>query len=259
MLRWFEHSQVFHPDKILMATGAELKRPFEDVSFKSPDGISLHGWYFPANIPSPGSRGVFIYCHGNAGNVSHRLETCAALLESGLGVFIFDYRGFGKSAGKPTEEGTYRDTQAAYQWLKNRGFSASRIIAFGESLGGAIATELAIREPIGGLILENTFSCISDIGSEIFPWLPVRWIASIKYQTCLKLPQLKVPVLIMHSRTDGLIGFHHAEKNFAAAREPKLLWEIKGDHNSPITDCVTFLAGIAKFLDLIEQPQPSLA
>ena len=252
MLRWFEHSQVYQPDRNLTATGAELGRPFEDVRFKASDGVQLHGWFYPADSDSPRTKWALLLCHGNAGNIGHRLEMCRALLETGVNVFLFDYRGYGGSGGRPSEEGTYLDAQAAYQWLRQKGFAATNIIAFGESLGGGIASELAIREPVGGLILESSFCSTVDLGAELFPWLPVRWMSTIKYDTCRKLPRLKIPVLVMHSRTDEIIGFHHGQKNFAAANEPKLFWEITGDHNGPLSDQKQFMAGIEKFLQMAE-------
>lgn len=151
MLRWFEHSQVYHPDRVLTATGAELGRPFEDVRFKASDGVELNGWFFPASTnDSPRAQFALLLCHGNAGNISHRLDTCAALLATGASVFVFDYRGYGRSAGRPSEEGTYRDAQAAYQWLRQKGFAGTNIIAFGESLGGGVAAELAVRKRSAG-------------------------------------------------------------------------------------------------------------
>ncbi|HWI57461.1 MAG TPA: alpha/beta hydrolase, partial [Bacillota bacterium] len=233
MLRRFEHSQVYHPHRDLIASGAELGRPFEDVRFKAKDGVELHGWFFPAHPHAPRADQVILMCHGNAGNISHRLDTCQALLETGVNVFVFDYRGYGRSQGRPSEEGTYCDAQAAYQWLQQKGFSGRDIITFGESLGGGIASELALRETLAGLVLQSTFTSIPDIGSELFPWLPVRWLATIEYATSRRLPRLQLPVLVMHSRTDDLIGFHHGEKNFALANDPKLFWELKGDHNAP--------------------------
>jgi uncharacterized protein len=251
MLRLFEHSQVYHPDRSLTATGAELGRPFEDVWFKTKDGLELNGWFFPAtNKPAP-SQLVVLVCHGNAGNIGHRLDMCQALLETGVSVFVFDYRGYGRSQGRPSEEGTYRDAQAAHQWLRQKGYDATSILVFGESLGGGVATGLAMREETGGLILQSTFTSTPDLGAELFPWLPVRWLASIHYDTCHKLPLLKVPVLVMHSRNDELIRFRHGQKNFAAANEPKLFWELRGEHNDPLADRKHFIAGLEKFLVLV--------
>lgn len=252
MLRWFEHHQVYHPSRARDATGAELGRPFEEAHFQSRDGVALHGWFFPAAVGSPRGSRVLLFCHGNAGNITHRLDTCEALLETGAAVFVFDYRGYGQSRGRPSEEGTYLDAQAAHAWLRAKGFPASHILAFGESLGGAVACELALREACGGLVLQSTFTSIPDIGAELFPWLPVRWIARIRYDTQAKLPRVNVPVLVMHSRADDLIAFAHGEKNFAAANPPKLFWELCGDHNNPLADRARFLEGLNRFFELIE-------
>jgi fermentation-respiration switch protein FrsA (DUF1100 family) len=252
MLRWFEHSQVYHPNRTLDAAGSELNRPFEDVFFEAADRIKVNGWFFPADTNSPRASLVVLVCHGNAGNISHRLDLCRALLATGVNVFLFDYRGYGRSEGRPSEKGTYRDAEAAYQWLQGKGFAGTNIVAYGESLGGGVAAELALRQPVGGLILRSTFTSIPDLGAELFPWLPVRWLASIRYDTCRKLPRLKNPVLVMHSRADELVGFRHGERNFAAANEPKLFWELSGMHNDSVADQEHFIAGMQKFLDVVE-------
>ena len=267
MLRWFEHSQVYHPDRNLIATGEELGRPLEDFFVQTSDGVKVNGWFFPPADASSSRGGLaFLICHGNAGNISHRLELCRLLLSTGASALVFDYRGYGRSQGRPSEEGTYLDAQAAYNWLLHRGFRGDQIIAFGESLGGAVAAEVAVREKLAGLILQNTFTCIPDIGAELFPWLPVRRLSSMRYDTCRKLPRIKVPVLVMHSRADELIGFRHCEKNFAVACEPKLFWELSGSHNDALSDSKGFLEGIQKFLqmlsthkDVSRDPRPKAA
>ena len=252
MLRWFEHRQVYHPTHGFAATGAALNRPWEDITFPATDGVALNGWFFPAATNSPRSLFAVLHCHGNGGNISHRLEAAAGLLDLGVGVFLFDYRGYGRSAGRPSEEGTYRDAQGAYAWLRRRGFADTNILVFGESLGGAVAAELARREPVGGLVLQSTFTSIPDVGVELFPWLPVRWLAHTRYDTCAKLPLIRVPVLVLHSRTDTLIPFHHAERNFAAANEPKLLVELAGDHNDSVqTGRAELVEGMERFFRLI--------
>lgn len=257
MLQWFEHTQVYHPTRILYATGAELGRPYQDVYFKTEDGVRLNGWFFPANANSRDSS-VVLYCHGNGGNISYRLDMAAALLSTGVAVFLFDYRGYGRSDGRPSEDGTYKDGAAAYRWLWQKGFAPADVLAYGESLGGGVAAELASRFVVGGLILQSTFTCIADIGSELFPWLPVRWLAHIHYDTLSKLPNIKCPVLVMHSRADRLIRFEHSQKNFAAANPPKLFCEIFGDHNDPLTNRAQFITDFNKFLDLLRQnPQQS--
>jgi fermentation-respiration switch protein FrsA (DUF1100 family) len=251
MLRRFEHNQVYHPTREMVATGEELNRPVENVYFKAPDGVELNAWFYSADPDSPRRDYVILFCHGNASNISHRLDLYRVLLDMGVAVFAFDYRGYGRSKGSPNEEGTCRDAQAAYAWLRQKGYDPSQIIVHGESLGGGVAAELCLREPSAGLILHSTFTSIPDIGSELFPWLPVRWISRIRYDTHHKLPQLRIPVLVMHSRTDGLIAFHHAQRNFAAANEPKLFQEIQGTHTEPLASRDRFESGLEVFLHKI--------
>ena len=248
MFARFETAQVYHPDRQMDSDGTKLGRPFEDLWLTARDGPRLNAWFYPAFKNSPRSHVVVLFCHGNAGNISHRLESCAALLETGVNVLLFDYRGYGRSAGTPSEEGTYLDAQASYAWLIERGFQGRNIIAFGESLGGGVASELAVREQLGGLILQSTFTSIPDVGSELFPWLPVRWLARIHYDTRAKLPRIKAPVLIMHSQEDDLVSFKHAQANFAAANEPKTLWEFRGGHNDPLLERESFVQGLQRFI-----------
>jgi fermentation-respiration switch protein FrsA (DUF1100 family) len=234
-------------------------RRFEDVFFRASDGVELNGWFFPAGTNSPRAGLVILLCHGNSGNISHRLGMTQALLASGVNVFLFDYRGYGRSEGHPSEEGTYRDGVAAYGWLQQRGFAGKNILLFGESLGGGVASELATRFETRGLILQSTFTSIPDIGADLFPWLPVRWLGHIKYDTLSKLPRIKTPLLVMHSRADSLIRFHHSQRNFDAANEPKLFCELAGDHNDPLTNRSKFIADIERFLNLIARPQNQTA
>jgi fermentation-respiration switch protein FrsA (DUF1100 family) len=246
MLRWFEYKQIYYPSRAMDGAPGQLGRPFEDVFIPLKHGERVNAWYFPArNAASP----VVLVCHGNAGNISHRLDLCSLLLEAGAGVLLVEYRGYGRSDGKPGEENTYRDAQAAYHWLIGKGLAATNIIGYGESLGGGVVSELARREKLGGLILQSTFTSMTDLGAELFPWLPVRLISTIKYNTRAKLPNLHVPVLILHSRRDDLIAFHHAEENFAAANEPKFLREISGGHNDALwSSRPAMLAAIREFL-----------
>lgn len=252
LLRWFEYQNVFQPYGRLDADGSALGRPWEEVYFQASDGPRLHAWFFPAETNSPRAHLAVLFSHGNAGNLSHRLDSYALLLDLGLSVFAYDYRGYGHSAGRPSEEGTYLDALAAHAWLRARGFAATNVIAYGESLGGGVATELALREPLGGLILQSTFTSIPDLGAELFPWLPAHTLGTIKYDTRRRLPRVHVPVLVVHGRGDSLVPFHHAEQNFAAAREPKLFWELAGDHNDPLDNQrERFQDGLRKFLALL--------
>jgi fermentation-respiration switch protein FrsA (DUF1100 family) len=259
MLHWFEHSQVYHPTGEFDTEPGAVGLRAEDAVFQAADGVKLHGWFFPALPDSSTNNLVFLVSHGNGGNISHRLGQARALLQTGAAVLLYDYRGYGRSAGRPNEKGTYLDAQAAGAWLRQKGFAAANIISYGESLGGAVAAELAVSEPVGGLVLQSTFTSVPNLGSELFPWLPVRWLGTIKYDTLSKLPRVTVPVLVMHSRRDSLIGFQHAERNFAAAREPKLFAELRGDHNDPVWEEPAYVAAVGKFLEATKLSQAGAA
>jgi len=231
------------------ARASDLGLPFEEVFVTASDGPRLHAWFFPAKPGLGRGHLALLLCHGNGGNIGHRLGFYKAWLELGVNVFTFDYRGYGRSEGTPDEEGTYLDGQAATQWLRVRGFASENIILLGKSLGGGVAAGLARREQVGGLILQSTFTSIADIGADLFPWLPVRRLHRIRYDTHGKLPRIDVPVLIAHSRGDDLIKFSHAEKNFAAANAPKSFLEIAGNHISVLEEGrEEYLAGLDRFL-----------
>ncbi|HSV27048.1 MAG TPA: alpha/beta hydrolase, partial [Sedimentisphaerales bacterium] len=150
----------------------------------------------------------------------------------GLNVMIFDYRGYGASAGRPNEKGTYLDAQAAYDWVvKEKGALPRDIIAYGESLGGSIAAHLAGTNECGGLILDSAFTSLAAVGQRHFPWLPVRWIVGNKYDTTAFLAKVNCPVLVIHSRDDEIVPFDMGEELFRLAREPKKFVEIRGTHN----------------------------
>jgi len=251
LLRWFEYRQVFQPTRRFDARPDDLGRPWEEVEMVAADGVRLHAWFFPADSGSTNRHLALLHCHGNGGNISHRLDAASQWLAAGLNVLLLDYRGYGRSSGWPTEEGTYLDAQAACRWLGLRGFSGKNIIALGESLGGGVVTELARREPLGGLVLQSTFTSLTEVGSELFPWLPVRALSTIRYPTAERLTQVSVPVLVLHSRADTLVPFRHGERLAAAARGPKLFAEVLGDHNDTfIADQGQYRRAVHAFLEL---------
>lgn len=225
---------VFQPFRTLEAGPETLKRPYEDVFFRAADGVRLNAWYFPAETNSQFAHFAILICHGNAGNISHRLPLIETLLRTGAAVFAFDYRGYGRSDGSPSEKGTYRDAEAAREWLLTKGYLATNILALGESLGGGVAAEIALTKPLAGLVLQSTFTSVPDLAAEIAPWLPARLVLTTRFSTREKLGRIHVPVLVMHSRADRIIGFAHGERNFAAARDPKFFCELLGDHNDAI-------------------------
>jgi uncharacterized protein len=253
MLRWFEYRQVFQPSRAFETSGQDLGRPVEDVTFETADGVMLNAWYFPATPGAPRADWVWLLCHGNAGNISHRLRHASVLLDTGASAFLFDYRGYGRSHGRPTEAGTYLDAQAAHAWLCRRGYDPGRIMVLGESLGGAVGTELALREPVGGVALVAAFTSVPDLGAELFPWLPVRWLGTIGYRTVDKLAEVRVPVMVIHGPGDSLVPFRHAERNYAAIPGVKQLWTIPGDHNDFLhVDVARYAEGLRRFMELLE-------
>lgn len=255
ILRWFEYRQVFQPYRAFAAEGDELGAAWQEVWLKTSDGVRLNAWHFRASNAPLAEQEVFLICHGNGGNISHRLGLYGVLLDLGRDVLAFDYRGYGRSDGKPSEKGTYLDAQAAFGWLRQQGYRAEQILLLGESLGGGVATELATRETSGGLILQSTFTSIPDLAAGLYPWLPARTLATIRYDNLAKLPGIRVPLLVLHSRADTLIPFAHGQRLFQAANAPKLLREVHGDHNDTLdADREAYSAAVQAFLDLRGRP-----
>jgi uncharacterized protein len=234
------------PSRALMATPDEVGLRYAPVTITTDDDISLHGWFVPAEA----RLATLLFFHGNAGNISHRLDSLRIFHELGLATLIIDYRGYGESTGAPSEEGTYRDAEAAWRYLTvERQIVPGDIVLFGRSLGGAVAARLATRHTPGALILESTFTSVPDLAAELYPFLPVRWLTRFHYGTETNLRSVSCPVLIVHSRDDEIIAFAHAQRLFGAAREPKRLLEIRGDHNGGfLASRPIYVEGMAAFL-----------
>ncbi len=211
----------------LLAAPDAIGLDYEDVTLETSDGVRVHGWFVRGASPR-----ALLYFHGNAGNISHRLHSIKEFNELGLSVFIVDYRGYGRSTGKPTEKGLYRDAQAAWNYLSgDRGIAPDNIILFGRSLGGSVAAWLATHEAPAALIVDSSFTSVPDIGQEAYPWLPVRLLSRFRHPTREYVERSSCAVLVVHSRDDEIIPFHHGEAIFAAANEPKSFLEIRGGHN----------------------------
>ena len=230
LLAVFQSHLVFYPGtgREMIATPAQMGLPYEDIHLKTPDGVSLHGWYISAGQ----SRGTVLFLHGNAGNISHRLDSIEMFHRLGYSTLIFDYRGYGNSGGTPTEQGTYRDAEAAWRYLtEQRRIPSCRVVLFGESLGGAVAAWLAAREKPATLVIASGFTSVPDLGQKLYPYLPVRWLARIRYDTRESLRAVTAPVLIAHSPEDDIVPFEHGQALFAAANPPKQFLELAGGHN----------------------------
>ena len=231
LLFFFQSNLVYYPemDREVTATPASAKLQYEDLHLKTSDGIDLHGWYVPALQP----RGAVLFLHGNAGNISHRLDSVEMFHRLGYSTLIFDYRGYGNSSGKPSEQGTYRDAEAAWRYLtEQQHIPSCNIVIFGESLGGAVAAWLATRQQPGALIISSSFTSVPDLGQQLYPYLPVRFLARFRYDTRENLRSVSAPVLIAHSPQDDIIPYEHGRALFAAANPPKEFIELAGGHNN---------------------------
>jgi len=205
----------------------------EDAWFPAEDGTKLHGWF----LPHPQPLAVILYCHGNAGNVTHRADVLwdfHRLAESSI--LVFDYRGYGRSEGSPTEKGILADTRAARRWLANRtGVSENEIVLSGQSLGGAVAAVIAGQDGARALILENTFTSIRDMARYHYAWLPVWPVLRTKLDALDHLKRYPGPVLVAHAERDSIVPLEHGRKLFAVAPGRKEFFLIPGaDHNDPL-------------------------
>ena len=220
---------IFYPLRELHQTPADWGLAYEDVNLNTADNVQLHGWY----IPYQQSEQVLLFFHGNAGNISHRRDSIELFHRLGLNVFIIDYRGYGKSKGKPDEQGLYQDAAAAWRYLTDeKGFANNQILIFGRSLGGAVAARLASGVQARGLILESTFSSARDFARAVFPVLSRLVLTRYDFNTAENIQRVNYPVLVLHSPDDEIMPFYLGEKVFQAAHKPKNFVRMQGGHNN---------------------------
>lgn len=246
-LYFYQDKMIYFPTKDFDQTPETIGLKYEVVAVKTKDGINISGWYIPAEK----ERGVLLFCHGNAGNISHRLDSIKIFNSLHLSIFIFDYRGYGNSEGKPSEQGTYLDAEAAWNFLTNiKNKSPEKIVIFGRSIGGAVAAETALRKNPAALIIESGFKSIPEIGAHHYPWLPVKLIAKYKYSTIDKIGLIKCPKLIIHSPDDEIVPFKHGKELYEKASSPKEFFQIYGSHNEGfIISGNVYIGGLKNFLD----------
>jgi hypothetical protein len=232
LLRLFEWKSLYVPRATIEATPALLGLAFEDVTLVAADGVQLNGWW----LPHPAARGTIIHCHGNAGNLGHRVALAAELHRLGLNVFLFDYRGYGRSHGWPSERGLYRDARAAYEFVRAQYGNAEKppILVHGQSLGGAVAAQLACDKPVRGLILESAFTSAPDMARQLYPLLPARLLCAARYDTLASVQRLAIPKLIAHSAEDEMIPYAMSRRLFEAAAPPKRFVTLGGGHNDGV-------------------------
>ena len=244
----FQARLIYFPNvgRELAATPRDAGLDYEDVQLRSADNVVLNGWW----VPTRDARGAVLILHGNAGNISHRIGYLTLFNRLHYATLLIDYRGYGKSGGSPSEEGTYRDAEAAWLHLvETRKVNARDIVIVGESLGGAVATWLAAKYAPRALIIASAFTSVPDLGAQIYPWLPVRLLARIRYDNLDRIAKIAAPVLVAHSRDDEIVPFAHGEALFAAAREPKQFLAMRGGHNDALVFARDeWAAAVAAFL-----------
>jgi fermentation-respiration switch protein FrsA (DUF1100 family) len=231
-----EDSLIFQPSSEIIQTPGHAGLEFQDLYFTTADGVRVHGWF----IPHREARATWVWFHGNAGNISHRVENIKLLHHKvSVNIVIFDYRGYGRSAGSVSEEGTYRDGAAVLDFLVNQLRVDTRtLILFGRSLGAAVAAEMAGRFKIRALILESPFMSIREMAKTILPFLPLGSLLQTRYDVIEKIGKVKVPLLVLHGDRDEVVPYEQGNKVFAAAGEPKEFYSIAGAHHND-----TYLVG----------------
>lgn len=228
--RW-QHSKVFMPGRYPdgVWNPAPFGLPAKDIWLEAPDGVELHGWW----VPHPKARGTFLYCHGNTGSISQRIGTFRHLRRLRVNIFAFDYRGYGRSAGEPTEKGLYLDVRAAYDYLiETLGQPAETVMFFGHSLGGAVAVDCALDRSVAGLVIQSSFTGIRDAAKAFYPQFPMHLAARRQFRSIDKVAELPIPKLFIHGKSDQTVPFELGKRLFEAACEPKEFYPVpKAGHN----------------------------
>ena len=216
------------PTRQLQARPSQIGLDYEEVRLTASDGVSLHAWY----IPAAGAKLTLLFCHGNAGNISHRLDSIALFHKLGLNVFIFDYRGYGQSQGRPSEQGSYEDVLAAWRYLtKEQQTRAGQVVLFGRSLGAAVVSHLATQVEPGAVILESAFASVPDMAAKLLPLFPARWLAHYQYDNVKNVQSIHAPLLVIHSEHDEIIPYAQGRAVFEHGNEPKSFLQLHGGHN----------------------------
>ena len=244
-----EEAFIFYPEPDIVYTPSDRGMDYEDIYFRTSDGLKLHGWLVPGNKDV-----TLLWFHGNAGNISHRVENLGLLQQSlNANIFLFDYRGYGRSQGKPSEKGTYLDGEAAFSYLVSRSdIERDKIVAFGRSLGAAVAVYLASKERFWGVILESAFTSVKDMARKAFPLVP-GFLIRTKYDSLSRIKSIEVPILFIHGDSDDVVPIELGRRLCQEANEPKKFYTIPGaGHND--TYCVGGEQYFKVFRDFIEEP-----
>jgi hypothetical protein len=228
---------IFFPDPFVSDPPAGV----EERWITTDDGVRIHAWWAPGGADAP----VLIWSHGNGGNIANRAEVLLALQARGLAVLAYDYRGYGKSAGRPSEAGVHRDAHAAYESERARGTPPGRIVCFGESLGSAVTMDLATERPCAGVVVVSPFTTLAEVARRHYG--PLGALAGSRFDAIGKVPKLTVPLLVAHGDRDEIVPFELGERLFAAAPEPKRFLRVRGAHHNDVFDSRELLDAIADF------------
>lgn len=224
----FQTKLIYFPARAIEATPETVRLPFDEVTLTTKDGIKINAWF----VPNRDAKGTILFFHGNGGNNGDRVDILRVLHSFQFNIMIVDYRGYGKSEGNPSEQGTYLDALAAWEYLtRTRGIPDNSIVVMGESLGGAVAIDLASRYAPGALVVQSTFTCLADVAAMHYPLLPVRWLIRHYYDSLDKIERISCPKLFIHSEEDTLIPIANAKALFDRAKDPKQFMSTPGDHN----------------------------
>jgi len=239
-------SYIYYPERDIRLNPSSRGLAFVDVHLETSDRVKINAWWMPAKSP----RATVLFCHGNGGNISYYLETLVVFHRLGLSALIFDYRGYGNSQGKPSEQGTYLDAEAAWQYLiDEQKIAPGQLIIWGRSLGGAVAARTAARHPCGMLILESAFTSVPEVAHAHIAWLPTWVFSRHRYETLRYLEQVTAPTLVIHSPEDEIIPFAHGRRLFEAINGHKAFLKIKGSHNQGFIDSqALYEPGIEAFI-----------
>jgi uncharacterized protein len=255
LIYFFQPKLIFFPNSEIEATPALISLQYEDISLTTTDGKALSAWW----IPHPEARATLLFLHGNAGNISHRLDSINIFHQLGLSVLIIDYRGYGNSTGEPSEQGTYIDAETAWNYLINeKNVESDNIVIFGRSLGGAVATWLAEKHSSAGLIVESSFTSIADMGRHYYPYLPTSLLARIKYSSIDRIVNIKSPMLFIHSKDDEIIPYKFGKQLFTKALKEtttaKSFLDTTGGHNEGfLLSGKQYIDGLNRFITDIVQ------
>lgn len=243
----FQSNFTFFPRRAIISTPHDAGLAYDAVSFRTEDGVEISAWFVPASEP----RATVLFCHGNGGNISDRLEYLEMFHQLHLNTLIFDYRGYGQSGGKPTESGLYRDAEAAWDYLtRKRGTAPGDVVIFGESLGGAVAAWLARAEKPGALVVSSAFTSFPDIAAYHYPYLPARLLCRYRFNTLAYLGRATCPVLVLYSCGDEIVPCVQGRRLYEAVPGPREFLQFHGGHNTCLSvSRESIEAGLDDFLE----------